>query len=125
MCFPSPFKSMGSSCKGRITVKTRLFSLSVLLITLICLVAPAFAQGARGSITGQIIDSSGAVIPNVEVTATQLTTNVVTKAVTTSTGVYRMEYLQPGSYRVSAGLQGFKTAVVEPVAVSVASVVTA
>ena len=106
-------------------MKTRLFSLSVLLITLICLVAPAFAQGDRGSITGQIADISGAVIPNVEVTATQMTTNAVFKSVTTSTGVYHIEYLPAGNYRVTAGLQGFKTAVLQPVVVAVASVVTA
>jgi len=106
-------------------MKPRLFSLSGALIALVCWAAPAFAQGARGSITGQITDTSGAVIPNVEVTATQLTTNTVSRAVSSSTGVYHIEYLPAGSYRVSAGLQGFKTAVVEPVVVSVASVVTA
>jgi hypothetical protein len=106
-------------------VKSKLFSLSVLLITLVLLSAPAFAQGDRGSITGQITDTSGAVIPNVEVTATQLTTNTVSRAVSSSTGVYHIEYLQAGTYRVSAGLEGFKTAVVQPVVVSVASVVTA
>ena len=106
-------------------MKARLFSLSVLLITILCLAAPAFAQGDRGSITGQITDTSGAVIPNVEVTATQLTTNTVFRGVSTSTGVYHIEYLQPGNYRVAAGLEGFKTAVLEPVVVAVASVVTA
>ena len=105
-------------------MKSRLFSLSVLLITLLCWAVPSFAQGARGSITGQITDTSGAVIPNVEVTATQLTTNTVSRAVTSSTGVYHIEYLQAGDYKVSAGLQGFKTAVMEPVVVAVASVVT-
>src|SRR5208282_3708622 len=99
-------------------MKSILFSLSVLLITLLCWTAPVFAQGARGSITGQITDTSGAVIPNVEVTATQLTTNTVSKAVTSSTGVYHIEYLQAGNYKVSAGLEGFKTAVMEPVVVS-------
>ena len=106
-------------------MKDRLFSLPALLITILCLAAPAFPQGARGSITGQITDTTGAVIPGVEVTATQLTTNVVFKGVTTSTGVYHIEYLPAGNYRVSAGLQGFKTAVLEPVEVAVASVVTA
>jgi len=101
------------------------FSLSVLLIALVCLAASAFAQGDRGSITGQITDASGAVVPNVEVTATHLTTNTVSKGVSTSSGVYHIEYLQPGDYRISAGLTGFKTAVVGPVVVSVASVVTA
>ena len=106
-------------------MKPRRFSLSVLLIAILCLAASAFAQGDRGSITGQITDASGAVVPNVEVTATHLTTNTVSKAVSTSSGVYHFEYLQPGDYRISAGLSGFKTAVVGPVVVSVASVVTA
>ena len=106
-------------------MKPRLFSLAGFLIALLCFAALAFSQGDRGSITGQITDTSGAVVPNVEVTATQLTTNTVYKAVSTSTGVYHIEYLQPGNYRVSAGVSGFKTAVVEPVVVPVASVVTA
>ena len=117
--YPPVFRQKG------IIMKIRSFSLLVLLIALLCLAAPAFAQGDRGSITGQITDTSGAVIPNVEVTATQLATNTTFKAVSTSTGVYHIEYLQAGNYRVSASFQGFKTAVVEPVVVSVASVVTA
>src|SRR5208283_4167458 len=106
-------------------MKIRLISLSVFLITLLCLAVPAFAQGDRGSITGQITDATGAVVPNVEVKATQLTTNTAYKAVTTASGVYHMEYVQAGTYRVSASVKGFKTAVVEPVVVAVATVVTA
>ena len=106
-------------------MKSGLSSFSALIAALLCTAVLAFAQGDRGSITGQITDSSGAVVPNVEVTATQLSTNTVSKAVTTSTGVYHIEYLQPGNYRVSASMAGFKTAVVEPVAVPVATVVTA
>ena len=89
-------------------MRRRLSSLLMASIAFLFLAVPAFAQGDRGSITGQITDTTGAVIPNVEVTATQLTTNMVSKAVTTSTGVYRMEYLQPGSYRISAGLAGIQ-----------------
>ena len=106
-------------------MKTRLFPLLALLTACLFLATSVFAQGDRGSITGQITDTSGAVIPNVEVTATQLTTNNLFKGVTTSAGVYHIEYLPAGNYRVSAGLEGFKTAVVEPVVVAVASVVTA
>jgi hypothetical protein len=68
-------------------MKTRLFSLSVLLIALLCLAAPAFAQGDRGAITGVITDATGAVVPNVEVTATELETNSAFKTVSTSSGV--------------------------------------
>jgi hypothetical protein len=92
--------------------------LSLALITVL------FAQGERGAITGLITDPSGAAIPNVAVTATLLQTGIETKAVSTAAGLYRMPYLPPGSYRVSAGLSGFKTAVVQPVEVAVSSVVT-
>ena len=83
------------------------------------------AQGERGSITGLITDSSGAAIPNVEVIAKNAQTGVESKARTTEAGLYRIPYVDPGTYRVSASLTGFKTAVVEPVEVAVASVVTA
>ena len=81
--------------------------------------------GERGAITGLITDSSGAAIPNVEVTAVDLQTGLETKATATASGLYRIPYLPPGNYRVSASLKGFKTSVVEPVEVTVASVVTA
>jgi hypothetical protein len=84
-----------------------------------------FAQGERGSITGLITDPSGAAIPNVEVVAKNLKTGVESKATTTEAGLYRIPYVDPGTYRVHASLTGFKTAVVEPVQVAVASVVTA
>ena len=106
-------------------MRTRLFSLAVVWVAFLCLAATAFAQGDRGAITGLITDAAGAVVPNAEVTATQIDTNTVFKAVSTSAGVYRMPYLPPGSYKVSAGMKGFKNAVVSPVVVSVASVVTA
>jgi hypothetical protein len=84
-----------------------------------------FAQGERGAITGLITDSTGAAIPNVTVVARDMTTGVETRGTTTAAGVYRIPYLPPAAYRVSASLTGFKTAVVQPVEVAVASVVTA
>jgi hypothetical protein len=101
------------------------FSVAFILIALTCLASLAIAQGERGTITGVITDPTGAVIPNVEVTAIQIETNVNFKGVTTGAGVYRIPYLPPGNYRVSAAGPGFKTAVVSPVVVAVASVVTA
>jgi hypothetical protein len=89
------------------------------------LALPAFAQGDRGAITGLITDAGGAVVPSVEVIATDLQTNTTYKAVSTSVGVYRIPSMPPGTYRVTAGMKGFKTAAVEPVVVATASVVTA
>ena len=94
-------------------MRARLFSLVVALIVLLFLGLTAFAQGDRGAITGLITDAANGVIPNVEVIATQLDTNSTFKAVTTSGGVYRIPCLPPGTYRIWAGIQGFKTAVVD------------
>ncbi len=106
-------------------MRTRLLWLTAAYIVLLSLASPGFAQGDRGAITGLITDPAGAVIPNVEVIATQISTNATFKGVSTTAGVYRIPYLPPGSYRVSATLAGFKKAVVEPVDVATASVVTA
>jgi len=84
----------------------------------------AFAQGERGAITGTILDPSGAVIPDVEIRATEVTTGVVYAARASTAGYYRINALPPGTYRVGATKRGFKTGVMENVVVDVAQVVT-
>src|ERR1019366_2625123 len=103
----------------------RRFLLAAVSIALLCLASPAFAQGERGAITGLITDAAGAVVPNVEVVATHLQTNSTFRAFSTSVGSYRIPYLPPGTYRVTAAMKGFKNAVADSVMVAVASVVTA
>jgi hypothetical protein len=103
----------------------RKFSIVAISIMLLCLAVPLCAQGERGAITGSITDSSGAATPYVDVIAIDIETGVESKAVTTETGLYRMPYLPPATYRVSASLALFKTALLRAVQVSVASVVTA
>lgn len=98
--------------------------LAVITMALLFLASTAFAQGERGTITGLITDAGGAVVPGADVVATHLETNSNFKAVSTSVGSYRIPYLPPGSYKVTAALKGFKNAVAEQVAVAVAAVVT-
>src|ERR1039458_3907626 len=86
-------------------MRTRPFSLAALCIALLFLALPAFSQGDRGAITGLITDAGGAVVPSVEVIATDLQTNTTFKGVTTSVGLYRIPYLPPGNYRVTAGMK--------------------
>src|SRR6478672_11974722 len=68
----------------------------------------ALAQETRGSIRGRVIDSSGAVIPNVKLGATNLATNVTVSTVSNSEGNYEIPFLLPGRYRLIAELTGFK-----------------
>jgi hypothetical protein len=67
---------------------------------------PAAAQEQRGSIEGVVRDSSGAVLPGVSVEA-KTSTGVVLTAVTDSEGTYRFPSVAPGTYDVTATLQGF------------------
>jgi len=85
------------------------------------LVSPsmAAAQQQLGAIQGTILDESRAVMPGVTVTVTNLQTGVTRTTVTNETGVYRVPSLDPGRYRVSAELQGFRTAAQNEVIVSV------
>ena len=80
----------------------------VLVLTLGVLAGIASAQDFRGAIGGQVTDESGAVLPGVTVTVTNKETNVSNEAVTNDTGTYSLLYLTPGTYSVTAELQGFK-----------------
>lgn len=102
-----------------------LFRFAVLLAGFLWLAASLFAQGERGAITGLVTDATGGAVPHVDVTVTERQTGVESKAVTNEAGLYRIPYLPPGTYRISATASGFKTAVMEPVEVPVATVVTA
>jgi hypothetical protein len=66
------------------------------------------AQDPRGTIAGQVMDPSGAVIPGVELTVTGDDTGVATSTVTNSTGSFSVPFLAPGPYTVTAQADGFK-----------------
>ena len=67
------------------------------------------AQESRATLTGEITDSSGALIPGAKVTATNVDSGTVYSAVTSSKGVYYINYVIPGSYTITAEAPGFKT----------------
>ena len=64
---------------------------------------------ATAQIAGTVKDQTGAVLPGVEVTATQNETGISRMSVTNETGSYVLANLPIGTYRLSAALPGFKT----------------
>src|SRR5262245_59381750 len=68
-----------------------------------------WGQGSTAQITGSVTDPSGAVLPGVEVTATQTETAVSRTAVSNEAGAYVLPNLPVGPYRLEAGLPGFRT----------------
>ena len=73
---------------------------------------PALAFGQRtttGTVTGKIVDSSGAVLPGVTLTLTSPEALGQFGAVTDAQGMYRVTNLPPATYDVRAELAGFGT----------------
>lgn len=85
----------------------------------------AMAQTDRGTITGTVTDNTGAVVPGATVTVTNLGTNTVSTAVTTSDGIYSIPALPPGSYKVRIEKPGFKSSEIASVTVIVGNSVSA
>ena len=71
----------------------------------------AAAQIGTSTITGRVTDSSGAVVPRVQVTVVQPATNFSYTAQTNEDGYFRVQSLQPGAYRLTFELEGFKKVV--------------
>src|ERR1043165_6630453 len=64
---------------------------------------------ATAQISGTVKDQSGAVLPGVEVTATQTQTSISRMTVTNETGSYVLTNLPLGPYRLEATLPGFRS----------------
>jgi hypothetical protein len=69
----------------------------------------AYAQNSRGSITGQVTDPNGGVLPHVAVTVTNADTGAVANVSTTDEGFYTAPGLMPGGYSVTVDAPGFKS----------------
>ncbi len=67
--------------------------------------ASLHAQNA--SISGQVIDPSGALVKNVQITLTNDLTNTVLKARTNGVGIYSLPFVAPGKYILHAEVIGF------------------
>ena len=68
----------------------------------------AQSQAVNGTIEGTITDQSGAALPGVSITVSNIDTGDTRVVLSNATGVYRAPLLPLGRYRVSAELQGFR-----------------
>src|ERR671931_314247 len=67
-----------------------------------------FGQGFQGGLRGSIKDAGG-VVPGVEVTLTNEATNIARSTTTNERGEYVFTNVDPGTYKLKAALQGYKT----------------
>jgi hypothetical protein len=82
--------------------------LRLIAVVLGALTAPAMVlgQGATGTLQGRVLDPSGAVIPQAQVTVTSAS-GKTTSAASDATGSYQVRGLPAGAYTVKAATAGF------------------
>src|SRR6187402_3161285 len=100
-------------------VSSSLRNLICILVAMVIFSPVGFAQAGRGSITGLVSDTSGAIVPEAKVLLQNRDTGGKQTTVTTSGGLYTFVSLPPGAYDVTVSQQGFDTIVQKNVRVSV------
>src|SRR5262249_32743678 len=94
--------------KSYMSLAARFATVLALGASLCAIPSSASAQAVTGTLLGNITDSSGAAVPGVTVTATEVETNVSRSTVSKEAGHYSFPSMRNGKYTVSAELQGFK-----------------
>src|ERR1700749_3048516 len=80
---------------------------SLLLVGLILLAAQAvLAQTGSGSISGTVVDKTGAVVPNAKVVLKNEATNALRDTTTNGSGNFDVPALQPGTYTITVSSTG-------------------
>ncbi len=82
----------------------------LLSLVLILALAPVAYSQVASRITGTVQDQTGAVIPGVNVTLTNVNTNVSQSTTSNEAGRYAFPNLGSGLYQITAETAGFKTA---------------
>jgi len=97
------------------------FSVIALLLALLAIAIPVYAQAPSGEISGTVVDSSGLPVPGATITLTNQATNVVRVVQTNEVGLYVISAIPPGAYDLKAELTGFRTVERKGVVVQVGS----
>src|SRR5687767_668743 len=107
----SPFSSSAGRCRP--------VAVAWVVVSLLAVPTLTHAQAVRGTLLGNVSDSSGAAVPGATVTATDQGTSISSTTTTNADGNYTFPNLKDAIYRVEAELSGFKKVLRENVRVDV------
>jgi hypothetical protein len=96
--------------------------LSCVLLLIFGLAAPSAAQVHRATLTGRIVDASGAALPDAAVEISSPRTGLVRRVASDSTGSYRASELPNDTYVVTVARDALQTAIVTDVRLEVGQV---
>ena len=83
----------------------------VCVITLSILCSRSHAQTTSATVTGEVTDQSGRIVPGVAIVFTNINTGSPYTTRTNKDGIYSLPDLQPGVYRANIAKDGFKSIV--------------
>lgn len=114
-----------SQIAREVTVRSRLIVL-FFVATFALLNAPLLTGqvGVGGSIVGTVLDPTGAVVPQAQVTITSGQTGVTLSTTTTTAGQYAFPALAVGTYKITVKAAGFEEAVIDNIALVLDKIVT-
>jgi hypothetical protein len=92
-------------------VYQRLTCVSARTVLLALLLLPPLltAQSQQAQLTGNITDSSGALVPGVQVTVTNIATADIRTTTSDEAGLYTVPLLDPGKYEIKIRKDGFRS----------------
>jgi carboxypeptidase family protein len=76
-------------------------------LAILCIALPSLGQTTFGSITGTVVDPSGALVPQAKVRVTNMGEGTTRDVTTSSAGVFNAPNLSVGIYRVEISAPGF------------------
>jgi hypothetical protein len=91
------------------TIALAMLTSTLRLAALLLVAISANAQTSRGTVTGTVLDPTGAVISGASVTLTGVETGVRLSTNSNDAGVYRFDAVDPGTYDLTVSLPGFRT----------------
>jgi hypothetical protein len=103
--------------------KTNAAALTLLAMSFFA-AAPSLAQEARATLSGTITDPSGSSMVGAQVRITNLETGIVLSAQSNEVGQYRLLFINPGAYRLSVEMPGFRTFVREGIQLTLGQAAT-
>lgn len=86
-----------------------LLSSGTLVILALLLLTPFATGQSTGTITGTVVDASGAVVPNANVTLVNMASKDERRTITNDTGFFVFASVQAGSFSLKVESPGFKT----------------
>jgi hypothetical protein len=91
---------------------------ATVVLALACTCGLASAQVLYGSLTGNVVDPSSAVVPGAKVEALNTGTGVARQTASDERGIYLFTNLQSGPYKITVSAPSFKTVIEENVLVN-------